>query len=113
MSRPYVAPRGSSWIDPHAEERWGWTSKPDPATITPRSLDLYGAGGRAREDVRNAVVFRARAAECSAAAVAAIEAMHADAERRWKAGQRAAFVAGIRRPLTWFAPLMGGRHEAS
>jgi hypothetical protein len=90
-----------------------FTSCPDPATIMPTRIDLFGAGGRAREDVRNAVVFRARAAERSRVAVAAIEAMHADAERRWRAGQRADFIAGIRRPLTYFAPLMGGRHEAT
>lgn len=86
-----------------------FTSCPHPATITPRSLDLFGAGGRAREDVRNAVVFRARAAERSRVAVAAIEAMHAAADARYKAWAQRQAANGRRIKLTDLAPLMGGR----
>jgi len=85
-------------------------SEPDPATITPGRIDLFGAGGRTREDTRNAIVFRARAAERSAAAVLAIEAMHTAADAKYRAWERRQYLHGQRIKLTRLAPINGGNH---
>lgn len=82
-------------------------SCPDPAYLTPSTMNVRSAPGRSREDVRNAILFRQRAAERSAAHLARVEAMIKEADQRHKLRQQtySRNHDGRGLPLLWLAPM--------
>lgn len=87
-------------------------SCPDPAYLTPSTMNVRTAPGRSREDVRNAILFRQRAAERSAVTVAAIAEMHRSADQFVTVLRQMHYRAGLEPPrITEFAPILGGGYS--
>lgn len=89
-----------------------FVSCPDPAYLTPSTMNVRTAPGRSREDVRNAILFRQRAAERSAATVAAIAEMHRSADQFVTVLRQMHYRAGLEPPrITELAPILGGGYS--